>query len=118
MLIVTSLTVAYAALMADTDDVLQKKLAQYRLAFQQEYELADNATPEELEKIRSNAASAFLKAVPRAVQHILYLCEHAEKDTTQLSAAKFIVQSAFAKDGAAENGDSFTNLLKQLTAND
>lgn len=97
---------------------LQKKLAQYKLAMQQEYELADKASPEDLEQIRNNAASAFLGAVPKAVQHILYLMEHAEKDTTQLTAARFVIQTALAKDGVAETGDVLTNLIKQLAAND
>lgn len=98
------------------DDNLHEKLKQYQLAYEQEYGLAQAATDSDLETIRNNTAAKLLQAVPMAVERILYLLEHADKDTTQLSAAKFILANALGKEAIGDTTDPLTNLLKELTA--
>jgi len=97
---------------------LDARLKQYHDAIASEFELAKNPTPDNIDKIRENAATQFLMAVPKAVERILYLSEHAEKDTTQLAASKFIVASALTKDGIGEAGDPLLQLLNELKQND
>jgi hypothetical protein len=103
---------------ADNGAPLDERLKQYHDAIAQEFELAQDASLDDLKDIRKNAAESFLAAVPKAVKRILYLMEHAEKDTTQLNAAKYVVSSALAKEGIGEAGDPLAQLLKELQAND
>jgi hypothetical protein len=94
---------------------LDDRLKQYHEAIKSEFELASKAAQSgNLDEIREAAATQFLNAVPRAVERILYLMDHAEKDATQLVAAKFVVQSALEKNGVGEAGDPLTQLLKEL----
>jgi hypothetical protein len=103
----------------DNGAPLDARLKQYHDAIQQEYQLAESAaTSGNLDDIREKTATQFLSAVPRAVERILYLMDHAEKDTTQLAASKFVVQSALAKEGLGEAGDPLVQLLNELKAND
>jgi hypothetical protein len=96
---------------------MNEKLQQYQKAIEQEFALAQSATDLDLETIKNNTASKLLQAVPNAVERILYLLEHAEKDTTQLSAAKFIIANALGKEAIGDTTDPLTNLLKELQAN-
>jgi hypothetical protein len=94
---------------------INEKLQQYQKAMEQEFELASKATDQDLETIRNNTAAKLLQAVPNAVERILYLLEHAEKDTTQLNAAKFIIANALGKEAIGDTTDPLTNLLRELT---
>lgn len=92
---------------------MQDDLSAYRKSLEQEFDAAANI---DLDTIRSTTAAKLLAAVPKAVEHILYLAEHAEKDTTQLAACKFIIDRAFNE--KTGDGDALTKLLEELTKND
>ena len=97
------------------DDLsLDQQLQLYRKALEQEYGLSENATPDDLDKIRSATQQKLLRAVPEAVERIIALMTYAEKDTTQLSAAKFIIANGLG--GTGEGDDPLSNLIKQLTS--
>lgn len=92
---------------------MEEDLKSYRESLEEEYDAARNI---DLDTVRTATASKLLTAVPRAVEHILYLAEHAEKDTTQLAACKFIIDRAF--DSKVGDDDALTKLLEEITKND
>jgi hypothetical protein len=92
---------------------LDERLKQYHEAIESEFKLATDPTPQDLTTIRKNAAEAFLAAVPQAVKRILYLMEHADKESIQFGASKFVVQQALSSD-TTDSADPLTQLLKEL----
>lgn len=100
----------------DNERSLDEKLQLYRQALQEEYELAQTADPDALEAIRTTATTKLLGAVPEAVERVIHLMSHAEKDTTQLNAAKFILANALGSGVSEGTADPLANLIKQLTA--
>lgn len=97
------------------DNDLDAQLQAYRKALEEEYDAAESGTPNDLEKIRVTTASKLLTAVPAAVERIVYLLEHAEKDSTQLAAAKFIIANGLGEGAIGDTTDPLEALLKKLT---
>lgn len=69
------------------------ELHDYHKAIEEEFgiELNPNNTPDE---IRQKSREFAIKHLQSALQKIAYLVENADKDTTQLAAAKAVIQIA------------------------
>ena len=97
---------------------LQTKLAEYRQALEEEFEVGvkyedGRLTPTE---IRDRTKELLTGAVPKAVARMLYLVEHGKTEQVQLKASQFIIEAGIGKDGGGLVGDPLENLLTQINA--
>jgi hypothetical protein len=88
---------------------LQKELAKYRKAYQEEFEESQKIAPDDAEQ---HTQDFFRKNLPELVAQVVWLAHNAESDAVRLSACKFGINEAL-KDSRAE-GDPIKNLLKEL----
>ena len=92
-----------------TEETLQAKLEQYRLAIKQEYEVAVAEKPEEAAELTTE----FFKANSQhAAAQIQWLSIHADSETVRLAASKYIIEKAF-KDSHAD-GDPIKEMIQSL----
>lgn len=98
-----------------TDDgKFAEELKQYREAYEQEF-----AEPD-VTALKLKTKKLLVEAVPAAVNRLIFLIDHAEKDSTQLAAAKYVVDAVLGKGGGANlvGDDPLEALLQRLAAND
>jgi hypothetical protein len=92
-------------------DELAQAIQAHHKAVQEEFELISSENPEAL---REHGRKKFAEAYSKAINRVISLIDHAEKDTTALQAARFVIQEVHA---AASDEDSPLNtLIKELTA--
>lgn len=71
---------------------LQRQLNEYQAAIQAEFEMAQEAKPDDTIE---NTLEYFQKNVPLACAQIVYLATHSTSDSTRLSASKYIIDRVF-----------------------
>ena len=124
MRIVTSFPAAYPASMDKVDYEAKlaeevEKLRNFQEALESEHKAISNeATDGEpllvAEQVIARAEQKLLKAVDTAVDTIVLLAEHADKDSTRFAVCRYILDGAKKHPEAA--GDPMDALLKKLTA--
>ena len=103
---------------------LQAELAKYRKAYEEEWERANLVAPGNVgeldtKALREQTQALLLQAVPSAVERIIAIMEHSDKDGVQLSAAKFILDTVLGKNSALKVADDpLDALLAKLAMND
>jgi hypothetical protein len=103
----------------DADDA-EKKLAEYRLALQQEYEETKNdesAKSNESINVVRNSEFWVIKNTEAAVSKIIDLMHNAESESVQLNAAKYITALAqlVANRAAEGENDPMSRLFRDIT---
>lgn len=101
---------AMKAYNASLEEEIQKvKLA--HAALQQEFNIVDDETaPEQVRK-------ALIASVPRAVQQIIFLAEHADSESVRSANSKYIIDVALGKGLPADPQEkAYEALLRELTA--
>lgn len=100
---------------SDTSDPkLADELRAYKEAYEQEF-----AEPDII-SLKHKTQKLLVEAVPAAVNRLIYLIDHAEKDSTQLAASKYVIDAVLGKGGGAAMvaEDPVEALLQKLAAND
>jgi hypothetical protein len=95
---------------------LQEQLTSYKAAIEAEFQLSEQHQ-EGLDRasIGEKTRDMLTRAVPIAVSRLVYLVEHGDKETTQLSAAKYIIDYGLGKSKLENPDDPLSDLLKSLT---
>jgi NAD(P)H-hydrate repair Nnr-like enzyme with NAD(P)H-hydrate epimerase domain len=94
---------------------LQKQLQEYRAAIESEFELNEKHKEGlNRENIAEKTKEMLTHAVPIAVSKLVYLVEYADKDTTQLSAAKYIIDYALGKGKLESPDDPLKDLITSI----
>ena len=93
------------------DAELAKKVQEYKKAVESEYR--EERDPSELAK---NARKDFVQLLPKVAEVVGHLLFHAEKETTQLNAAKFVWTVCASEYDGAE--DPLKKLFEELKLND
>lgn len=99
----------------DNEKSLQARLAEYQKAIEAEFEISDkHGEGLNVTNIAEQTREMLTRAVPVAVSRLIHLVEHADKETTQLSAAKYVLDAALGKGKIPGVDDPMTDLLKQI----
>jgi hypothetical protein len=98
---------------------LQQKLADYKAALEQEFELGVDYSDGKLtpEQIRDRTDELLTQTLPKAVARMKHIIEHSTNDNLALNASKFIIERTMGKEGGRIS-DPLDELLKGLRAND
>ena len=102
-------------LMADEDltpEKLQAKLNDYHAAFEQEFTVAVEKSPD---NVIEYTTDFFKKNVAMAAAQIVWLVGNAESETVRANCSKYVIEQA-GKD-ATGDGDPFKKLFAELQAN-
>jgi hypothetical protein len=101
--------------MPEDPNSLQAQLAKYRQAIEQEFVISENHQEGlDTASITEKTKEMLTHAVPIAVQQIVHLVQFAEKETTQLSAAKYVLDYALGKGKLDSPDDPIADLIKQM----
>lgn len=99
------------------ENSLQAQLAKYKTAIQQEFVISENHQEGlDTASITEKTKEMLTHAVPVAVQQIVYLVQYADKETTQLAAAKYVLDYALGKGKLDSPDDPIADLIKQMGA--
>lgn len=98
----------------------QEQLQMYKQALEEEYAEQGAKAPNidgTAEEIIVQSAELILAATPKAFLRIVYLVDHAESESVQLSAAKYIAAMAqlYAAKEGGQNSDPVQKLIDSLT---
>jgi hypothetical protein len=103
--------------MADelNQESLQKQLAAYKAAVEQEFVLTEQHQEGlDYSSINEKTRDMLTHAVPIAVAKLVHLVNFADKETTQLSAAKYIIDYALGKGKLEAPDDPIKDLMISL----
>lgn len=92
-----------------------KNLKDYEVAIAEEF--ASDVT--DLDKVKELTYKLFVEEIPALAKQLRYISTHADKESDQIAAIKFVFEFIFGKVGAkggAEGG--LDALIKQLQDND
>lgn len=98
-----------------SDAELQKELAEYKKALEQEFELAKDPNDRASENVEMYTRDFFKKNLAHAAASIVWLSSNSNSDSVRANCCKFIIQEAIAD--ARADGDPIRDLLRELTAN-
>ena len=92
---------------------LQKELAAYHAAIEEEYKMAAESQPDNVEEHTRNF---FRGQAPMAAAQIAWIAANGANESSRLNASKFIIDMAI-EEGTKE-GDPIKQLLNELSKND
>lgn len=98
-------------LIKQDDESLADTLAQYREAFEQEFDTSDSGAAE---RVRT----ALANLVDEATHTVEYLLSNAKSESVRLHAAKFVYEVVLGKNLKEGQADPLVQLLKELRNND
>lgn len=102
----------FEELMADdglTEEKLQAKLEQYQTAIQQEYEIATQKSPENVDEYTTKF---FRDNTPLAAAQIVWLAHNADSESVRANLLKYIIEQAKEIENAS--GDPIKDLIASL----
>lgn len=94
---------------AEELDELAQMVQLHRKAVEEEFNLLNSEDPEALKAV---GRKVFAEAYSKAVNRVVSLIDHAEKDTTALQAARFVIQEVHA--AASEEDSPLNKLINEL----
>lgn len=104
---------------------LAEELAKYKKAYEEEWErtnllsTTDGVAMLDTAELRKQTQVLLLKAVPQAVERICAIMQHSDKDSTQLAASRYIIDTVLGKNSSLKvDDDPLDALLDALRAND
>lgn len=100
------------------NESLQKQLAAYKAAVEAEFELGEqHKEGVDRVQIADKTKEMLTHAVPIAVAKLVHLVNFADKETTQLSAAKYIIDYALGKGKLEAPDDPIKDLINSINRN-
>jgi hypothetical protein len=101
----------------DAESSLQKQLQDYRAAIEAEFEFSQKHMEGlDRENIAEKTKEMLTHAVPIAVSKLVHLVEYAERDSTQLAAARYILDYALGKGKLEGPDDPLKDLINSINS--